>query len=220
MIKIEEDNIIHYCNTSSLENWLSSEELDSFYDQLSEQEIEENNNTLNNLLIDLEKEFQDVEIEAKAVEENSDYKSIVFKMKDSDNIELIAVFSIKNFLLESWLSWIGLGLSILKPSTSVIPASKIAKVLWDNFKRFKKPEDNDAIEVIQTILKIKAKNKSNKKGGNPTSSQIKSILHHLSESQFENSIKKLVESHAIEVSSWGDQAPNLNHPENQWSIKI
>lgn len=193
------------------------------WDDLSNQYSETDINKINLGLAEfLKEQTGEIEIEPVTIEaNNTNYKSIIFKSTKDGSTKTLALFSFKNLFLESWLAWIGITVAVFHPSPEMgISIAEIAKSCWSNFKRLRRPEDDNQIDIVEKILQLKAANKSKGNKNNPTTKEIKASLPDMPNSAFENSLHKLLSNHIIEISKKDSDNSEVTDTNNQWKIKL
>lgn len=153
--------------------------------------------------------------------EEHGFKSILWKHKREGVTQEIALFRIKDTLTENWLPVLGIAVAVFtSPIGAAFSAAELARRIWRNFRKLKRPQDADAIEVLEAIVKCRAKAVTASDALEPTTRDIAATAGRISEGDVHAALKKLIGLQAVEVAEWGAQAGDLRHPENRWKIRF
>ncbi|MBK7095627.1 MAG: hypothetical protein IPH57_11455 [Saprospiraceae bacterium] len=169
-MRIEINRLPQYCIKTTLKDFYSEEDIEEFIAIIN---IEVLSNELQRFLMDKTiKEFIEIEDVSGLTQNNETLESLVYKSKNNKQLYF---FEFKDCIFKSWISWIGLALSLLDPKSLVIPGIEIAKNLFQNFKKLESPKDDDKIHITTTLLKLKASLKTQ----NSNSITLSEINNHL-----------------------------------------
>lgn len=169
-MKIEINRLPQYCIKTALKDFYSEKVIDEF---IANKNIEVLSNELQRFLMDESiKEFIEIEDISGLTQNNETLESLVYKSKNNKQLYF---FQFKDFIFNSWISWVGLALALLDPKSLVIPGIEIAKNIYQNFKKLESPKDDDKIQIITTLLQLKV----SKEAHNSNSITLSEINNHL-----------------------------------------
>jgi hypothetical protein len=219
-MKISENKFFDFCTARVLAINDNYEIFDNFKKKFSKEEINEINYGLSNYFYNSKNE-NNIDTEVVQIPSiDSGFRSVIFKKEKEGNTQSIVLFSFKNFLLESWLPFIGVTIIILKKENPLLQIGEIAGKIWNNVNRLSRPNDNDCIDIIEEIIRFKTMNKINNNKSYPTRKDLKVRLNKMGKKRFEDAFSRLLEMNAIEIKIWGGQKDDFQNQDNHISIKI
>lgn len=129
-------------------------------------------------------------------------------------------FGFKDAAKSTALQILGLGLAVfLAPVTPAqgVQALAIAKSLWEKLIVLKRPENGDAIDMMEAIGRRRAAQLVEGVEAMPSTLELLADTE-ISESAATAALKWLESRKLVEATLWGGQAGDVSHPQTQWRI--
>lgn len=95
----------------------------------------------------------------------------------------------------------------------------ILKTLWGKVVVLKLPVDKDAIEVLESIIRVRAANVAAGGKEYPTNAEIEQETS-LQRESTGRALSRLKSLAVIEAVQWGGQAEDMGHPDNRWKVRL
>jgi len=189
--------------------------------KLSESEKSELRVTLANFLVSAANENAGVTTGVEELPSGHDFKSILYKSA-GPKTNRILTFAFKDAAVETVFPILGIALTIYAGKwgvATISQAGSVLKTLWSKLVVLKRPEDADAIDVINAIVRVRAQHVLGGLNGHPTSLELETNSG-LSKDALVAALKTLRSRGVIEASSWGGQTDDMNQQGNHWKIKL
>jgi hypothetical protein len=187
--------------------------------KLSKSEVSELRVTLAHFLVSAANENACVTASTVELPSGNDFKSILYRTAKTNRI---LTFAFKDAAVEALFPILGIALSIYTGTWGVatIPeAGGVLKTLWSKLVVLKRPEDADAIDVVNAIVRVRAQHVLDGSNEHPTSLELETNSG-LSKDALIAALKTLRSRGVIEASSWVAQTDDMTQQGNRWRIKL
>jgi hypothetical protein len=196
----------------------------SIVDRLSEEEAETCRLSLAAFLLnEAEQDTAPVEVSAVDVPGGRDFKSILYRDRGADDsTKKIVAFSFRDAAFATALPLLGVTIMVFTGKLALAAAPQIAgilKTLWGKVVVLKPPADKDAIDVLEGLVRVRAAAVAAGSTEYPTNVEIERQSGLLRE-HAQRGLSRLNSLDVIETVRWGGQAGDLNHPDNQWKVRL
>ncbi len=132
------------------------------------------------------------------------------------------VFSFKEAAIETTLPLLGIVLTIYTGKwglASIPQAASVLKTLWSKLIVLKRPEDADAIAIVNAIVWVRARHVLQGANEHPSNHELE-IESGLSRDSLIVALRSLRSRGVIEASPWAAQTDDFTQQGNCWKIKI
>ncbi|MFL6258632.1 MAG: hypothetical protein ACJ76Y_02870 [Thermoanaerobaculia bacterium] len=193
-------------------------------DKLSDEEAEVLRTALVNFLLDETKHGSASLVDVTVVEVPvaRDFKSILYRDGGTDGTKKIVTFSFHDAVIEIALPLLGIAITVFTGKWGIVTLAQIGgilKTLWSKLVTLKLPADADAIEVLEAIVRVRARRISKGSEEYPANVDLEQELDLPSEAVY-RALSRLKSLAVIESVNWGGQAEDVSHPANQWRVKL
>ena len=136
-------------------------------------------------------------------------------------------YRIKDSWHSSCLSLAGLAIALATSATlgTIIPAAKLVLTTWKNLVTLRRPDDAIQIDTYEALVQAQAallRTETSRKNPNAgdiyRSAKFGSTLESVEHVQ--NGLARLRERGLVEVSKWGEDSEDYQHPENTWRPRL
>lgn len=189
--------------------------------KLSQTEYDELLKALAGFLVDVSKEGDEVTVNTEKLPASSDFKSVVYT-GSGPKPNTMLVFSFKDAVSETMFPVIGLALTIYTGKwglASIPTAAGILKTLWSKLIKLKRPDDANAIDVIQSLERVRTHHILQGANAHPTTKEITEDSNLPSDSVV-SALKFLKGRGIIECRAWAKQTDDFVQPDNVWGIRL
>jgi hypothetical protein len=189
--------------------------------KLSKSDVSELRVILANFLVSAAKENDCVTSATEELPSGNNFKSILYTTP-GPKTNRILTFAFKDAAVETVFPILGIAWAIYTKDWGIatIPeAVSVLKTLWSKLVVLKRPEDADAIDVINAIARVRAKHVLDGSNEHPTSLELETNSG-LSKVAMVAALKTLRSRGVIEASSWAAQTDDMNQQGNRWKIKL
>jgi hypothetical protein len=189
--------------------------------KLSKSDVNELRVILANFLVSAASENACVTTGTKELPSGSSFKSIVYKSPGAKPNRMLT-FTFKDAAVETVFPILGIALAIYTKGWGIetIPeALGVLKTLWSKLVVLKRPEDADAIDLINAIARVRVKHVLDGSNEHPTSLELETNSG-LSKVGLVAALTTLRSRGVIEASSWAAQTDDMNQEGNRWKIKL
>jgi hypothetical protein len=192
-------------------------------DTLSEEEAETWRMSLATFLVDESKQGESrVEVAEVDVPDGRDFKSVIYRDRGAGGTRKIVCFSFRDAAFETALPLLGVAIAVFTGKFAVgsIPqVAGILKTLWGKVIVLKPPADNDAMNVLESIVRVRAATVAAGGKEYPTTGEIERQTA-LQRDLIGRALSRLKSLAVVEAVQWAGQADDLLHPENRWKVKL
>jgi len=150
------------------------------------------------------------------------FRSILFEDRGSNGSRRIVAFSFREAASATALQLLGIALAVFSVKLTLAAVPQILGVLrtlWSKVIVLGRPADDDAIDVLETIVRLRAKRRVNGDATLPTLREIQGALE-LEGDMVVRALQKLSSLAVVEVVIWGGQGGNLADSDNAWAVKL
>jgi hypothetical protein len=153
---------------------------------------------------------------------SDEFSAILHRRKRDGEVTEITLFGIRDALIAGILPLFGLILATAAggPLGLPVPFASLAYALWSKLRILRRPEDADAIDVLEVIAADRNAGIREWKSGGVLRSQIVAELENIPDLRVIKALEKLYNRHIIKVTRWGGQAEDLPDPHNAWSVRL
>jgi DNA-binding transcriptional MocR family regulator len=95
----------------------------------------------------------------------------------------------------------------------------VSKTLWSKLILLRRPQDADAIDVLNALLRVRAEHVLNSDKQYPTTREIETNSG-MSRDGVIAALKSLRSKGVIEAATWAAQTDDMTQDENQWTVKL
>jgi len=169
----------------------------------------------------LQEDASRVETAATEVPAGTPFNSVLYRDVGTDGTRRMIVFGFRDAAVETILPLFGLALTVFGGHWGwgvVTSVGGIAKTLWSKLAVLKRPDDADAIDVLEAIVRVRARHVAAGENEYPSGAQIGAELP-LDETARNRALARLKTRGIIDAVSWGGQADDAAHLENRWRVK-
>ncbi|HEX3129774.1 MAG TPA: hypothetical protein VH394_20735 [Thermoanaerobaculia bacterium] len=216
MQQILENELLGYCFLPL------GEDAGALADSLTDDDAEALRTALAELLIDQAAEDGLIETGAVEVPAVQDFKSILYRDSGKGGTRKVVAFSFRDAAVETALPLIGIAITVFthKLALATLPQiGGVLKTLWSKVVVLKRPADSDAIDALEAVVRIRARQVA--KGGEdyPTTAEVERHLDRQTET-VRRALTRLKSSAVLEVVSWGGQTEDVGHPGTSWKVRL
>jgi hypothetical protein len=190
-------------------------------DRLSNDEADELRETLTQFLLSAADENSGVVVTAEELRPGHDLKSIIYTGSGPKTNKLYA-FTFKDAATEAAFPILGIVLAIYTGKWGIATIPQVAgvlKTLWSKLIILKRPEDADAIDVTNALVRVRTHHVLSGSNEHPTSTEIETDSG-LPREAVIAALKTLRSRGVIEVSTWAGQTDDVNQLGNRWKVKL
>lgn len=163
-----------------------------------------------------------VEVVPVEVPRGGDLKSIIYRDRGAGATQRIVSFGFRDAAVETALPLLGIAVTVFSGKWGGADWLKIAavvKTLWAKLVVLKRPADAEAIDVLEAIVRVRAKKVTGNGAGYPTNAEIERELGATAEA-VTRGLARLNRLGVIAAVQWGEQADDLKHPANTWKVRL
>lgn len=147
------------------------------------------------------------------------FKSVMYRSRGSTKI---IAFNFRDAAYETTLQILGLSILLFTngPSLSTIPQlGGILKTLWSKLVVLRRPSDSDAIDVLEALIRVRARFIASKQDIYPTTAEIQCNAR-LSTESAKLAFTKLRSRGVLKVVTWGGQQEDVSNAANRWAVTL
>jgi hypothetical protein len=192
---------------------------EAFNASFSTEESKEISSALAEFLVEAGKDNAGVQVEAEDLPTQSTFKSILYKSSKRSN--KILCFTFKDAAFDTAFPMLGMALTLYagKWGPAIPQAAGLLKTLWSKLVLLKRPADSDAIDVLNALIRKRAKHVLDGNKGHPTTHEIE-IECGMSRAPVVAALKSLRSRGVVDVESWAGQTDDLAQSENRWKVRL
>jgi len=166
-----------------------------------------------------------VEVKSIEVPGGVPFRSILYRDAGADGTtRRMVAFGIRDAAVESMLPLLGLAISVFTGAFgwgSVGSIGGLAKALWGKLMVLKRPADADAIDVLESIVRLRARHAARgEKAAYPSGGDLAAELPALDSAARLRALTRLKLHGVIDAVAWGDQADDVGHAGNTWRVAL
>jgi hypothetical protein len=152
---------------------------------------------------------------------SDEFSAIIRRGLKHGEVTEITLFVIQDAITGSILPVFGLILAVAAggPLGLPMPFVTLAKALWSNLRRLRRPEDADAIDVLEATAASAVASGIGRRDG-VTRGEIAARLENLPEGRVMRALERLYGQRILKVARWGGQAGNLADDSNLWKVRF
>jgi hypothetical protein len=193
-------------------------------DRWSEEEAVALRSALAQILIDEADQSDLLRVEWSATENlaGQRFDSVIFRDKGKDGTQMMVTFGFRDAAVETALPLLGIAIAVFAGQFGLASALQIAgaaKTLWAKLLVLRRPQDGDAIDVINAILRVRARHLADGRDKYPTGEDLHSELP-LAPDLLARALTWLRSKSVVEAVAWGGQRDDDSHLANQWRVKL
>jgi hypothetical protein len=145
------------------------------------------------------------------------FKSILYRGRSGSKI---VAFTFSDAVTETMFQILGLAIALFTTGLSLANMPQlggILKTLWGKLVVLKPPSDSDAIDVLEALVRVRARHIVSNIELYPMMQEIQ-IEARLSTESAKVAFTKLRSKRIIEVVTWGDQEEDVANLGNRWKV--
>jgi hypothetical protein len=153
---------------------------------------------------------------ALETEPEEGFRSIFWKRRaETGKLHTVALFKIKDSSINLALAFLSVALATqtLELATPIVG---LAQALWTGLRVLKRPEDSDAIDLLEELLAHRAEAAVFKHSPHP---KIRELNERIGRNTSET-VQRLVSDGLLEVKTWGDQRDDISNTDNTVGLKV
>lgn len=149
-------------------------------------------------------------------------RSIVGRESKDGKTVKVFTFALRDAAYDSALPLLGIALTVFTgiPSLALIPQSAaVAKTLWSKMIVLERPKDEDAIDVLETLVVRRAELFASGSEDMPKSCELMDKLQWTID-RTKPALSKLYSRKIIQAKLWGGQQDDFAHGDTQWQVAL
>jgi hypothetical protein len=169
-----------------------------------------------------ESEKPRVEAEATTLPAGAPFSSVVYRDVGADGTRKMVTFGFRDAAIETALPLLGIAIAVFtgKAGLASLPqVGSVIKTLWSKLVVLKRPEDGDAIDVLEAMSRVRARQLLLGAGEYPSGGDL---VHELSlgSEAVARALTRLRSTGVVEAVAWGGQTGDVGNAANRWRVKL
>jgi hypothetical protein len=146
---------------------------DAFDAKFSNEEVKEISSVLAEFLVETGNDNAGVQVDTEDLPTKSTFKAVIYKSSNPRPNKILC-FTFKDAAFEAAFPLLGMALTLYagKWGPAIPQAAGVLKTLWSKLVLLKRPEDSDAIDVLNALIRKRAKNVVDGDKEHPTTHEI------------------------------------------------
>jgi hypothetical protein len=218
MDQVLENELLGYCLRPL------GEQAGNVAEALSDDEAEAWRQTLANFLLAeaAQGDASPIQISTVEVPAIRDFKSVLYRDEGIGGSKKIVAFNFRDAAVETALPLLGIAIIVFtgKWGIAILPQiGGVLKTLWSKLVVLKRPDDAEAIDVLEALVRVRARHVTSEHAEYPTGAELKHETDMASD-LVKRALARLKAQGVIEAVSWGGQSEDVGHLGNRWRIKL
>lgn len=193
----------------------------AFDEIFSDEEVEELRTALTKFLVDAANDNTGIDVVA---EDLGSGKALDLVLIQTGKVKknCVLCFSFKDAAAETALPILGIALTLYYSGRGLAAIPQVAgalKTLWSKLILLKRPEDANAIDVLNALLRVRAEHVLSDDEQHPSTREIE-INSGLAKDPVTAALKSLRARGVIDVVAWAGQADDMTQDGNRWKVRL
>jgi hypothetical protein len=163
-----------------------------------------------------------VEVAATTIPAGAPFSSVVYRDIGADGTRKMVTFAFRDAAVETALPLLGIAIAVFtgKAGLASLPqVGGVIKTLWSKLVVLKRPQDSDAIDLLEAMSRVRARHLLLGAGEYPSGGDLVRELS-LGAEAVTRALTRLRSAGVVEAVAWGGQTGDLGNAANRWRVKL
>jgi len=163
-----------------------------------------------------------VEVASTPIPAGARFSSVLYRDTGVDGTRRMVTFGFRDAAIETTLPLLGIAITVFTDKTglALLPQiGSVIKTLWSKLVILKRPQDGDAIDVLEAMSRVRAGHVLEASGEYPSGGELVRELS-LEAAVITRALERLRSAGVVEVVAWGGQTGDVGNAANRWRVKL